>query len=144
MAKPKPILLPQTEEEFNKLTDLLVKKFKLPNREHAAVLLANRIAHLPPDQAYATVDYLGHCIQKNIAFQVAQAMGSKINHKLQIDAIDTALVADPHNQQALDALQKAANEGSEYAREVLKKYIDSSPRVLPLRAVEACEPVEAS
>ncbi len=115
------ILLPQSPKEFDALVKKLVKKYKLPNEDHASAVLANRIMHLPVDQATVTLEYLGNCILKNVAFQVAQAHSTKIQHKMQVDQIVAALNVNPNDQQAIDALQKAINDGSEYAKTALEK-----------------------
>jgi len=94
-----------------------VKQFKLPNAEHATAVVANRIMHLPPDQDTTTMEYLGACVRKNVAYQVAESQGRRIAHKIQVDMIVTELKANPLNQQAMDALEKAVNEGSEYAKQ---------------------------
>lgn len=132
------IFLPRSEFEFDELVKRLVKRFKLPSIEHASAILANRIMHLPPDQAVVTEEYLGHCVIKNIAYQVAQAKGSLIQHKMQIDQIEAELKNNPFNQQALDALEKAAGEGSKLALEVLKKYKPDAP-IIPIRPSEIGE-----
>ncbi len=115
----KKVLLPTTPDLFDKLVDRVVAKYNLPERDHAAAVIANRMMHLPPDQAYCTEQYLAHCVLKNVAYQVAQSKGSQIQHKMQIDALAAALTADPLNQEVIDALEKAANQGSEYAKKVL-------------------------
>jgi hypothetical protein len=117
----KKILLPQTESEFNNLINLLVKKYGLPDWNHAASVVATRITHLPPDQAYSTLEYLGGAVRKNIAYQIAQSRGQHVAHKSQVDAIVAELRSNPHNQQARDELEKAKNAGSAYARDALEK-----------------------
>ncbi len=116
------VVLPQTEKEFDVLVRKLVKKFKLPNEEHAAVVVANRIMHMPPDQATVTLEYLGNCVRKNVAYQVASAKGSKISHRVQVDALVANLKANLNDQQSRDALQKAANDGSDYAKEKIAEF----------------------
>lgn len=113
------ITLPQTEADFDALVKKLAKKYHLPNEEHAAAVLANRIQQMPPDQATTTIEYLGACIQKNISYQIARSKSQKIQHKEQIDNIVSFLNENPNDMQAFDALQKAANEGSAYAKEQL-------------------------
>lgn len=116
------VLFPVTDAQFDALVDAVCARFNLTNREHAESVIAIRISHLPPDQASATLEYFGHCVIKNIAFQLAQARCSRAQHKVQIDNIDAVLTASPCDQQALDALQKAVDQGSEYAKKVLDKY----------------------
>lgn len=117
------IFVPITEDEFDALVKKVVRLFKLSNEEHASVIIANRIMHLPPDQATTTLRYLGHCVLKNIAYQVASAKGSKISHRLMIDILAANLKADTKDQQSRDALEKASNEGSEYATQVLNELL---------------------
>lgn len=121
MSAPKKILLPTTPEQFDELVSAITKKFGLPNEEHAAAVIANRIMHLPPDQATTTLEYLGHCVLKNMAYQVAQSKGRGIQHRGEVDQLIAQLTSDPLNQQARDALDKAAADGSEYAKNALSK-----------------------
>jgi hypothetical protein len=127
----KTVELPTTEESFNGLINTLVKKYKLPNWEHAAAVVANRIMHLSPDQATTTERYLAHCVLKNIAYQVAQARGQRIAHKGQCDELAARLKAEPNNQEARDALQKSANEGSEYAKAIIAKIDEPILKAVP-------------
>lgn len=115
------IPLPTTEAEFNKLVDKLVKRYKLKHREHAAAVVCERIGHLPPTQAYSTVKYFGDCIKKNLAYQFSRNQSKKIEHELQVDQIVAALESDPNNLQAFDALEKAINDGSPYAKAQMEK-----------------------
>lgn len=117
------IMLPRTEKEFDELVNKVCAKYKLENKEHAASVIAIRISHMPPDQATATLEYFGHCVIKNIAYQIAQNRCEKIQHKQQILALEELLKANPNDQQAIDALQKAASAGSELAKQTLDKYI---------------------
>lgn len=121
------ILLPITDESFESLIDQLMAFYPLPNREHASAVVAQRIMHLPPTQATCTLEYLADCVWKNAAYQLAENRSKKANQKMQIDQIDAFLKNDPNNQQALDALAKAADEGSDYAKEILAKYRDPIP-----------------
>lgn len=114
------VMVPTTVDEYNALVKVLVKKYKLPNSEHASVVIGNSIRHLPPHQAMTTYKYLGHCVLKNMAYQLAGDVCSKITHKTQIDNIVQMLMTHPNDQQAIDALEAAAKDGSEYAKEVLR------------------------
>jgi hypothetical protein len=143
----KTIDLPTTEESFNGLINTLVKKYRLPNWEHAAAVVANRIMHLPPDQATTTERYLAHCVLKNIAYQVAQARGQRVAHKGQCDELAARLKAEPNNQEARDTLQKAANEGSDYAKGILAKIDEPLLKAVPTPAqvlIETQEPATAN
>jgi hypothetical protein len=113
--------LPTTPESFEQLIDVLVAKFDLPKRDHAVAVTANRIMHLPVDQDTTTWAYLGSCVKKNMAYQVAQAAGKNTAHRTQIDELVSIIKNEPNNMQAIDALDKAANDGSTYAKEALEK-----------------------
>ena len=128
------VSLPTTEDEFNFFISRIVKRYKLPNWDHAAAVIANRIMHLPPDQATTTEKYLAGCVLKNIAYQVAQARGSRIAHHAQIDELIANLKADPNNQQSRDQIQKAANDGSEYAKARLAEF--DKPKLTAVPTVE--------
>lgn len=118
MASPK-IKLPTTLKDFDKLVDTLVKKYKLEDRNHAAAVLSVAIRHLPSTQAYATLDYFGHYILKSIANHIADHKNKMMRHSAQIDQLESLLRDDPANNQAIDELQKAATEGSQYAHDAL-------------------------
>jgi hypothetical protein len=129
------ITLPRTEQDFDDLIAVLMKKYKLPNEEHCIAIVGNCIMRMPVDQITTTLDHLGHSVIKNIAYQVAKSKASKVHHKFQIDELDALLTANPMNQEAIDALQKAINEGSEYAKTILAKYRE--PHVADVIPIEA-------
>lgn len=135
-SKNKVVDLPITEDQFNNLITHLVKKYELPNWDHAAAVVANRIMHLPPDQATTTERYLSQCVLKNIAFQVAQARGQRISHMNQVEELVSVLKAEPNNQQARDTLQKAANEGSPHAKAALEKIEGPGLTLVPSKPAE--------
>lgn len=120
-AKAKQVLLPITEAGFDAFIKTLVKTYKLPNEEHAAAVVANRIQHLPVDQAYVSLEHLAHCVLKNVAYQVAQSKSRLIQHKMQIEQLEAALKVNPLDQQALDHLEAAIKEGSTYAQEAFDR-----------------------
>ncbi len=125
---PSPIVvLPTTPTAFDALVDRLAKRYKFENKEHVAAIVANKIQTLPPDQATCTLEYLGHCVMKSMAYLVAREKSQEINHRAQIEVIEAALKANPNNQEALDALEKAANDGSDLAKSVLEEYRATQP-----------------
>lgn len=145
------VLLPQTEGQFDDLIRFLVRTYNLPDEEHAAVVVANRIRHSAVDQAYVTMDSLAQAVQRNIAYQVAESKGSKISHKLQVENLKALLKTEPNNQQAVDALEAAKNEGSTLAAEALEEIfpngrIVTHENVVPLTmtGTDDCEPNHAS
>lgn len=111
--------LPTTPEQFDELVEILAKKYHLTDKHHAAAILSIAIMHLPPTQAYATYDYLGHYILKNIAYHIANHKSQILKHESQIDHLVTMLKDNPLDNQSFDALQKAASEGSDYAKNKL-------------------------
>lgn len=129
MAKQKLIRVPITLDEFDSLAKLIVKKYKLENREHAAAVLTAAIKHLPPTQAYATLDYFAHFIIKNIANTVAQHKFELMRHEEQVDALINKLTNDPADTESRDKLELAASAGSEYAKTALSK-IEMAPVAL--------------
>lgn len=124
------IYLPTTEKDFDKLIKVLVKKYKLPSKEHATAVVAMRIMHLPPEQATCTLEYLGHSVLKNMAYQVAEHKTKMVRHKMQVDQLDALLKANPHDQEVLDQLDKEVQAGSEYAKEVMSKYVSDVAELL--------------
>ena len=121
------VLLPQTKEEYEALIETLVKKYKLPDYQHASVVVANGIKHLGPDQDTASHRQLAARVRKNVAYQIAENIGSKINHEIQVDQLASILKVTPNDQQARDALEKASKEGSLYAQAALDR-LDGSVR----------------
>lgn len=115
------IFLPITENAFDELVLELVSRFNLPNVDHAAAVVANAIMHLSPEVATTTLKYLGHYVLHNVAWQIAKIKGQQASHKTQVDALIALLMTEPNNQQARDALEKAVNDGSTYAKEELGK-----------------------
>jgi hypothetical protein len=115
------IPLPQDDETFDALIDTLMHRFEFPNRDHCIAVVANRIMHLPPEQATTTLQYLGDCVRKNIAFQVAQIRGQRTVHEVQVATLVQQLIANPGDGQAFDALQKMGHEGSQIALAAMKK-----------------------
>lgn len=115
------ILLPTTPEAFDKLVDQIVDKYKLKDRNHAAAVIGVAIRHLPPAQAKVTHEYLGHYVIKNIANYVAQLKSNGIRHTAEVDQLVALIKKDPNDMQARDGLQKAIDEGSEYAKKVMEK-----------------------
>lgn len=115
----KRIRLPQSIQEFDALVDRVVKKYKLMDPHHAAAVISVAIRHLPTTQGYSTVDYFGEYIQKAIANHVADHKNNMLKHEHQIDQLSSILKQDPNDNQARDGLEKAANEGSEYAKKAL-------------------------
>lgn len=117
------VKLPTTEAEYDALIDRLLKKYRLKDRQHAGAILSVAIRHLPPHQAYCTLDYLGHSILKNLAYQLANHRSQVLQHEIQVKQLETMLAADPNNQQALDELEKAAREGSLAAKGALERVL---------------------
>lgn len=119
--KLKLIKLPTTLVAFDALVDTIVKKYKLTDAHHAAAIISVAIRHIPNDEAHTTLEYLGNSVLKNLANYVAYHKGETLKHTAQVDQLINVLTQDPNNQQAFDELNKAANEGSEPAKEALLK-----------------------
>ncbi len=115
------VKLPTTLKEYDDLVDKVVKKFKLADLHHASSIISVAIRHLPNTAAYTTIDYLGEYVQKNIANFIADHKSNLLKHAAQIRHLADLLRSDPGNTQARDELQKAANDGSEPAKEALAK-----------------------
>lgn len=113
------IPLPRTLEEFDFLVDEVCAEYCLTEREHAAAVIANAISHLDNDTATSSIAYFGNRVLKQIANQIANAKRSLIDHKQQIKLIVEELKTNPGNFEARDELEKAASNGSKYAKEAL-------------------------
>ncbi len=121
------VKLPTTIKEFDSLVARVVKKYKLEDAHHAAAIISVAIRHLPNDQAYTTLEYLGESVIKNIANFVANHKSQVLQHSAQITHLVNMLQTDAGNIQARDELQKAANEGSIEAKAALEKF--ESPQI---------------
>lgn len=128
------IRLPQTIWEFDALVSKVVKKYRLIDPHHAAAVISVAIRHLPTTQAYSTLDYFGQYIQKAIANHVADHKNNMMKHEAQVDQLASLLRQDPNDNQARDGLEKAANEGSEYAKKALEKL---QPSESPLKVLQS-------
>lgn len=114
--------LPVTLDGFDILVASVVKRYKLIDAHHAAAIISVAIRHLPNDQAYVTLDYLGQCVLKNLANYVADHKANTMRHEDKVSQLAQMLTSDPHNFQARDELQKAANEGSVQAKAAIAKF----------------------
>jgi hypothetical protein len=115
------VKLPVTLEEFDSLATQVIKKFNLKDEHHAAAIMSIAIRHLPNEQAFTRIDYLGHYIMKNIANYVANHKAETLKHVGQVTHLVTMLETEPNNQQAWDELTKAADQGSEIAKTAIEK-----------------------
>lgn len=118
----KKIKLPTTLAQFDALVDRVVKKYNLEDAHHAAAIISVAIRHLPNDQAYTTLSYLGQSVIKNISNHVANHKSQSLQHSAQIAHLVNMLETDPGNIQAIDELQKAANDGSAEAKLALDNF----------------------
>ncbi len=115
------IKLPTTVKAYEKLVAKVVKKYKLEDAHHAAAIISVAIRHLPNDQAYTTVKFLGDYVTKNIANFIADHQSKVLRHESEVDQLVSILKNDPNDNQARDALTKAVGEGSKYAEAALQK-----------------------
>jgi len=137
--KKKIISLPRTPEEFDLLVKAVVKKYKIDTPDLACAVIATRIQHMPVDQSTTTLEYLGGCVIKSLAYNIATHKLQTLNHKYQVDAIMNALKVNPYDQEARDALIKASNEGSGYAKEKLAEFEENHPKadnLIPIHKAE--------
>jgi hypothetical protein len=132
------VLAPINEAEYNKLVDKLMSQYKFPSREHVIAVVSNRIMHASPDQELFTVEYFAACVRKNIAYQTAEAMAKNCAHKSQIQDLVAHIKTNPGDAQAVDMLQKHAQEGSPYALAALDELgieFTQKPEAVPPVAV---------
>jgi hypothetical protein len=130
---PTSITLPTTLDEFESLVTSLLDGFhESVDRDLITAVVANRIMHLPVTEASVSADYFRNCVIKSMAYGLAAEKSTKLAHKRQIEQLDQLLKDNPHDQQALDALQKAAEDGSEIAKEILAKYTPGEDSQLAL------------
>lgn len=115
------VKLPTTEADYDALVKMVIKSFGLKDAHHAAAIMSVAIRHLPNDQAYTTVDYLGQYITKNIANFVANHKSKLLQHEGEVAQLESILKLNPSDMQAFDALTKAASDGSLAARAALDR-----------------------
>lgn len=128
----KKILLPQTPNQFDDLVDKITKKYKFTDKHHAAAVISVAIRHLPSTESYSTLEYFAKWVQKSIANHVADHKNQMLKHESQIDQFVSLLRQDPNDNQARDSLERAANEGSEYAKNKLAEIFPAPDlKVLP-------------
>lgn len=118
----KDITLPVTEDAFDELIRIIMKKYKFTDQEHTIAVVSNRIQMMPADQAHTNIQYLADCVTKSLAYSIARHKATILRHQHEVNELDKVLTADPLDQQALDALTRAVSEGSELAKAVLSKY----------------------
>lgn len=109
------VKLPQTLAEFDTLVEKVCKRYKLQDSNHAAAIISVAIRHIPNDKSYTTLEYLGQTVQKNIANHIADHKSQMLRHGAEIEMLLSKIKENPLDQQSRDALQKAANDGSEAA-----------------------------
>lgn len=134
------VWLPTTEIAFDSLVDQVVTKYKLKDRDHAAVVISVAIRHLPNEQATTTLKYLGHAVLKNLANHIANFKSEKISHEVQVKAYADKLRSDPGDTQAFDQLEKWANAGSVAAKDALAS-LDTKPKLTAVPEPVTCESV---
>lgn len=124
------VRVPTTLQEFDDLVTLVGRKYKLEDLHHAAAIISVALRHLPNDQAYTSLDYLGHSILKNISNYVCNHKAEVLKHGAQVEHLVALLKKDPNDQQVRDELTKAADEGSESAKNALSKLEEPSATVI--------------
>jgi hypothetical protein len=113
-------------KEFEFLVSQICKKYKFKAVDHVKAVVALRIQHLPPDQGTTTLQHMADCVRKNMSYQLCQHITMSLKHRAELEQLDHMLTENPFNQQALDAIHKAANEGSEEAKKLVAKYTEPS------------------
>lgn len=125
----KKISLPRSPDEFEALVDRVCKKYKLTVRDHATAVIARAIQHIDNYTNVTTLEYLGGAVLKNIANQIAKNKSDIIQHESQVKFLLDTIRQEPGNQQARDELEKAANDGSPFAKAALDEL---GPRLDPI------------
>lgn len=118
------VVVPTSMQAFDDLVNKVFDRYKrygLVDKEHCAGIISVTIRHLPNDQAFTTLDHLGHTVIKNIANYVCEQKGTRIQHEVQIRVRKDKLRENPNDGQARDELVKAANEGSTFAKAALEE-----------------------
>ena len=116
------LLVPQTEEQFDLLIDELCKRYNLGDKTHVAVVVANTIQRMPPDECFTTFEKLRNLILKSVGYSVALFKSRKLSEAAKVQYFEAILKENPYDQASLDALEAMSKEGSEHAREILSLY----------------------
>jgi hypothetical protein len=126
------VWLPRTPTDFDLLVKKVCKRYAFTDETHAAAVISVAIRHLPNEQGYTRISYLGDYVVKNLANYVSNLKSERIKHEAQIRELVYMLEQNPNNNQALDELRKAADQGSEPAKVQLKRLEDlwSGPKHL--------------
>lgn len=134
--KAKTVQLPTTLEEFDQLIEDLANTYPVKDKRHAAAVISVAIRHMPTDQGHTTLNYLWGCIVKSLSNHVCSYKNDLIKHETQVEQLENMLRENPNNQQALDELRKAADQGSIQAKATLAKLFPEEPtepaKVIPI------------
>lgn len=123
-------VLPQTPEDFEQMTTILMEEYELQDRKHTQAVMVVAIQRLPADTGYVTLQFLANNVRKSRANHVAKYYGQRLNHESQIDLLVEQLVSDPLDQEARDKLEQCLNSGSEYARDAMIRLGMEVPEVV--------------
>lgn len=129
------VKLPITLVEFDALVDKVMLTFTLTDKTHASAIISNAIRHLPNDEIYTTLEYLGHTVLKNISNYVCSHKSDSLKHSAQIQSLVSILTSNPLDTQARDQLQLAAANGSIEAKNALEKLILEENETAPAEAL---------
>jgi hypothetical protein len=115
------ILVPVNEQELDEVVDTIVSVYGFTCREHVVAMVCQRIMHMPPDQWTTSIEYLAGCVRKNISYQLCELAGKNQAHELGVKGLIAQLKTNPGDAQAVDELQRLANEGSPFAKAALEE-----------------------
>lgn len=126
MANKKTIQLPQSPEAFEELIRLLQATYGFDDSRVLNAVVARAIVGMDNQTDTCTLEGLAKRMRSAIAKNVANFKFEKGRHEEQVDALKEHLLTNPLDQEALDKLQKAANEGSDYAKKALESATGNS------------------
>lgn len=137
------VWLPNIGEEFDAIVATLMEHYGFTDPDRVGAILANRIQHLPVDQSTTTLEYLGGCVRKSIAYDLARLKAQEIGHKLEVGQLVAMLKANPNDDEPRNHLQMAADAGSKLAKQALKELFpqENSDNLV---AIDKPEPIDAS
>ena len=89
------LLLPQSKTEMDQMVDLVTSIYRLPPGYLTYRNMTNQILHLPGNQAFVTLEYLGNAVRKSIANHIAweaeQSLRAKIEYETKIKPEDDTI-----------------------------------------------------
>lgn len=116
---------PQSRDALEKLIENVIETNGFEDDHHAAALICGALMRLPQPEPKKTMTFLGDTVRRHITWTLAQHKQKELafeGHVAFVNSLKDLLMTDPNNQEAVDELQKLANQGSAEAKIVLAEF----------------------